>query len=95
MRAERRQSNTSLMPAGLLKIFATAQSANDYESAIVLILGYCIDFRDTNKFWQVSKFINMNSNNEDQLCVNIYMYIYVLYSIRNFKNQILRGILVC
>lgn len=86
MRAERRQSNTSLMPAGLLKIFSTAQSANDYESVIVLILGYCIDFRDTNKFWQVSRFTNMNSNNEDQLCVSIHMHIYVLYGIYNFKN---------
>lgn len=86
MRAERRQGNTSLMPAGLLKIFATAQSANDYESAIVLILGYCIDFRDTNKFWQVSRFTNMNSNNEDQLCVNIHIHIYVLYSIYTFQN---------
>lgn len=86
MRAERRQGNTSLMPAGLLKIFATAQSANDYESAIVLILGYCIDFRDTNKFWQVSRYTNMNSNNEDQLCVNIHIHIYVSYSIYNFKN---------
>ena len=51
VRAESRQSNTSLIPAGLLKIFTTMRmSANNYESAIVLILGYFIDFGDTNKF---------------------------------------------
>lgn len=87
MRAERRQGNT-VDASWPTQNFATAQSANDYESAIVLILGYCIDFRDTNKFWQVSRYTNMNSNNEDQLCVNIHIHIYVLYSIYNFLKNL-------
>ena len=67
-----------MMPAGLLKIFATVQSANVYEMPlfwfwdIVLISGIQI---------LTSKQVYKYELNEDQLYMKIHVHIYVLYSL--------------